>query len=227
MKCKNCKPEGAIVLLSGGQDSTTALYWAREEFETIKALSINYGQRHSIEIGSAIAISEMLGVEIEVLIFNNTLLKGGFLLQSGEIPSDYEGIAPTFVPGRNLLFLTIAANRAYIEGYKNIVIGVSQIDYSGYPDCRAETIISMEETIKKGFGVPIKIHTPLINLSKADSILLAQTLPGCMDALAFSHTCYNGDFPPCGKCPACILREKGFLEAGIADPLIEKAKEWI
>lgn len=226
MKCSNCKPEGAIVLLSGGQDSTTALYWALQEFEKVKTISINYGQRHKVELYSAINIADMAGVDIEIINIEENILKGGFLLQSGEIPSDYEGIAPTFVPARNLLFLTIAANRAYIEGYKNIVIGVSQVDYSGYPDCRHETIIAMEDAIRKGLGVPIKIHTPFINLSKAGTVLLAQTIPGCMEALAFSHTCYNGEFPPCGKCPACLLREKGFLEAGVTDPLMEKASLW-
>lgn len=218
-----CRPSGAIVLLSGGQDSTTALYWAKTMFEDVRTLSIHYGQRHWQEIYSADIIANRAGItHHEKLIIPDYTLKGGFLLEPGKIPVNYTGVAPTFVPGRNLLFLTIAANRAYTAGLYNIVIGVSQVDYSGYPDCRGEFIEEAKMVIRKALGIPIKIHTPLINLSKADTVRLAVELK-CIDEMEYTHTCYNGTFPPCGECPACLLRKKGFEEAGIEDPLNRRA----
>lgn len=226
MECKSCKKDGAIVLLSGGQDSTTALYWAKKKWKNIKALSIMYGQRHWIELQSAKTIAKMAEVEHEELNLYQNTLRGGFLLESGEITAEYEGIAPTFVPARNLLFLAVAANRAYITGYYNIVIGVSQTDYSGYPDCREDFIRSFEDTIWEGTRRHIVIHTPLMHKTKCETVKLASCMLGCMEALAHSHTCYNGEFPPCGKCPACVLRAKGFKEAEIEDPLIKKTKTY-
>jgi len=220
-----CDENSAIVLLSGGQDSTTALFWAKGHWDNVKALTIDYGQRHSIELIAAKKIAKIADVGQEELYIPGNTLKGGFLLGPGEIPEDFEGIAPTFVPGRNLLFLTIAANRAYTLGIPNIVIGTSQVDFSGYPDCRYEFIKSFEYCALNAFERQIKIYTPLMFLSKADTVELAMTLDGCYEALEHTHTCYNGEFPPCGHCPACLLREQGFLEAGVSDPLIERAKK--
>ena len=134
------------------------------------------------------------------------------------------GLEATFVPMRNALFLVLAANRAAVLGCNQIYIGVSQEDYGGYPDCRLDFIESMERSINQALDQRIYIETPLIQLNKKETVELAQTLPGCMEALAFSHTCYKGDYPPCGKCHACLLRARGFEQAGIQDPLVARAQ---
>jgi 7-cyano-7-deazaguanine synthase len=130
----------------------------------------------------------------------------------------------TFVPGRNLIFLTYAAALAYQRGIKHLVTGVAQTDYSGYPDCREETMTSLENTINLGMETEIQIHTPLMHLSKADTVRLARDV-GALEAMADTHTCYNGQRPPCGECPACALRAMGFEEAGIPDPLVAQPGE--
>ena len=131
-----------------------------------------------------------------------------------------EGELPvTFVPGRNLIFLTYAAAFAYHADIGNLVTGVAQTDYSGYPDCREETLKALEKAIQLGMEFDVKIHTPLMHLSKAETVKLAQEC-GAMEALALSHTCYRGLQPPCGACPACELRARGFAGASIKDPLI-------
>ena len=118
-----------------------------------------------------------------------------------------------------LIFLSLAAALAYKHEIKNIVTGVCQTDYSGYPDCRRDTIDSMERTLELGLGYEgMRIHTPLMYLTKAETVRMAQRMPGCMNALAYTITCYNGRRPGCGTCPACELRAKGFDEAGIQDP---------
>ena len=126
----------------------------------------------------------------------------------------------TFVPGRNLIFLTFAAAFAYQRSIENLVTGVAQTDYSGYPDCREKTIQSLQESIRLGMESAVRIHTPLMNLSKQETVELAVEL-GALGAMALTHTCYNGERPPCGQCPACVLRAKGFADAGVADPLVE------
>ena len=220
-----------LVVFSGGQDSTTCLYWAKEKFKGVHAVTFDYGQRHKIEIESAKKIAQLGGVESHEIIDITGMMKTtsplvDFSREVGQYRSVDElpgGIEPTFIPCRNILFLTIAANRAVVKGIKDLVIGVSAIDYGGYPDCRPKFIRSMEETLRHGLEMKINIYTPMISLSKKDTVLLASNLSGCMEALAYSHTCYEGKFPPCGKCHACLLRMKGFKEAGIEDPLIERA----
>lgn len=223
----------ALVVLSGGQDSTTCLFWAKKHYDEVIAISFEYGQRHSIELASSNIIAELAGVKRE-LITLGPILKGTSPLVNPEFEVEkYEsaetlpgGLEKTFVPGRNILFLTIAANRAYVENCDAIVTGVSQEDFGGYPDCREDFIFQMELALGEGFGRTFKIETPLVDLSKKETVLLAGQLgDGCWQALAYSHTCYNGMFPPCGKCHACLLREKGFNEAGYDDPLIERARE--
>lgn len=215
--------DGVVVVLSGGQDSTTCLYWAKQEFEglPIHALSFDYGQKHHIELQSAKKISQLAKVVHKIIPINSFAHLGNNAL-TGDQPlgQNSESNLPTsFVPGRNLIFLSFAAAYAYSLGFKQLVTGVAQTDYSGYPDCREETIQSLEQTINLGIQGKIKIHTPLMFKSKKETVLLARQL-GAMDALAFSHTCYLGQVPPCGSCPACLLRAKGFAEAEIADPLI-------
>ncbi|HIL87911.1 MAG TPA: 7-cyano-7-deazaguanine synthase QueC, partial [Deltaproteobacteria bacterium] len=136
-------------------------------------------------------------------------------LTEGELPN-------TFVPGRNLIFLTFAAAHAYQHGIHDLVVGVCQTDYSGYPDCRQNTVDALQVAINLGMESRMRIHTPLMWLTKAESVRLAEEV-GALEALSWSHTCYNGEFPPCGRCPACDLRAKGFAKAGIPDPLVVRA----
>jgi len=147
---------------------------------------------------------------------------GGNALTDSDIAvekSSGNDLPNSFVPGRNLIFLTFAAAFAWQRGISDLVAGVAQTDYSGYPDCRRDTIDALEQSLNLGMERTFTIHTPLMNLSKKETVELARDL-GALDAMGFTHTCYNGQRPPCGTCPACQLRAKGFLEAGIADPLI-------
>ena len=230
----------ALVVLSGGQDSTTCLAWARNRFDEVHALTINYGQRHAIEIAGA----KMVGIlgqldSHEILTLPAGILEGTSPLtdpnqpvpqytSQDEVP---DGVAKTFVPLRNQFFLTLAANRAFVLGCTHLVTGVCQTDYSGYPDCRQEFVDSLTETINKGTFTgedwllgELTIHTPLMNLTKAESVDLA-IAEGAYGMLAYSHTAYDGSYPPAGTDAASLLRAKGFEEADIPDPLILRA--WI
>ena len=129
------------------------------------------------------------------------------------------GLPVTFVPGRNLVLLTFAAAWAWPRGIEHIVTGVAQTDYSGYPDCRQETLDALVHTLRLGMERDFNIHAPLMDLTKKETVELARDL-GAIDALALTHTCYEGQRPPCGRCQACQLRAKGFAEAGIEDPLV-------
>jgi 7-cyano-7-deazaguanine synthase len=216
----------ALVVLSGGQDSTTCLYWAIERFGVNKVASVtfDYGQRHRIELACAKEIAEFAKVPNVMLPINTFAALGGDALTDPDIAvapgSDGEtGLPNTFVPGRNLVFLTFAAAYAYQHGFAHLVTGVAQTDYSGYPDCREDTMQALQTALQKGLESEIQIHTPLMHLSKKATIQLAQRL-GALPAMAMTHTCYNGERPPCGACPACELRAKGFEDAGVADPLV-------
>lgn len=218
----------ALVLLSGGQDSTTCLYWAKQKHDEVTALCIAYGQRHAVELDAARKVAELAGVCLEVLQLG-TILKGTSPLVSGNTLGKYDevehlpgGIEPTFVPGRNALFLVLAVNRALVLGFDHVVTGVCEEDYGGYPDCRRSFIDSMEHAMSLATEQHVVIETPLMHLTKAESVHLAVTLPGCVEAMAHSHTCYDGAVPPCGKCHACHLRARGFQQAGVPDPLIER-----
>ncbi len=224
--------EKCLIIFSGGQDSTTCLYWARERFREVYAVTFDYGQRHRVEVAAAREIGRLAGViEQEVIDLRGMLESVSPLTDLSRDVGQYEsvralpgGLEPTFIPARNILFLTIAANRAYARGILDMIIGVSAVDYGGYPDCRPQFVSLMEETLNTGMETDMKIHTPLIGLTKKETVLLAAGMAGCLEALALSHTCYNGEFPPCGQCHACLLREKGFREAGLEDPLLIRAK---
>jgi len=223
------KHDQALVLLSGGQDSTTCLYWAMSHFgrDRVTAISFDYGQRHRIELECAATIAATAGVTHSCLPIDTFTALGGDALTDSDVQVGIEldrqtGLPNTFVPGRNLIFLTFAAAYAYQRGIRHLVAGVAQTDYSGYPDCRLQTIVSLQETIRLGMEIDVEIHTPLIHKSKKETIELARDI-GALDAMADTHTCYNGKRPPCGACPACLLRAKGFAEAGIDDPLITHA----
>jgi 7-cyano-7-deazaguanine synthase len=214
---------GAVVVLSGGQDSTTCLWWAIERFgrANVECLTFDYGQRHRIELECAARVAEHAGVAATVLPIDTFRALGGNALTDDDIGVDSASgnkLPATFVPGRNLVFLTYAAAWAWPRDIADIVTGVAQTDYSGYPDCRRETIDSLENTLLLGMERPFNIHTPLMQLSKAETVLLARDL-GALDAMALTHTCYEGKRPPCGQCQACVLRAKGFAEAGVEDPL--------
>ncbi len=215
----------AIVLLSGGQDSTTALFWAKQRFDPLYALTIDYGQRHRIELDAACTVARMAGVaEHRIVPFPllSSLARSALLNSQEPILEVGRGNLPTsFVPGRNLFFLLIASVWAYELECHDVVGGMCQTDYSGYPDCRRATIDALEEAIRLGMEWEVHIHTPLMFLTKAQIVQLAQEV-GAMEALAYSHTCYEGRFPPCSACPACRLRAKGFEEAGIEDPLLRR-----
>ncbi|MDQ5908954.1 MAG: 7-cyano-7-deazaguanine synthase [Pseudomonadota bacterium] len=216
----------ALVVLSGGQDSTTCLYWALRQFGNgqVEAVTFDYGQRHRLELDCAARVAAQAGVPQTVLPINTLAALGGNALTETGIPVQdgvdvQTGLPNTFVPGRNLIFLTFAAALAYPRGIHHLVTGVAQTDYSGYPDCRQATIQALEQAIQLGMAYDLTIHAPLMFKSKADTVRMADEL-GALPALADTHTCYNGVRPPCGECPACRLRARGFAEAGIADPLL-------
>jgi 7-cyano-7-deazaguanine synthase len=218
----------ALVLLSGGQDSTTCLYWAIERFgkADVAAVSFDYGQRHRIELDCAAAVAEFAGVDHRSLPINTFAAIGGDALTDPEIAvasavDESSRLPNTFVPGRNLVFLTYAAALAWRRGIDHLVTGVAQTDYSGYPDCREETVKALQKTLRLGMESRVAIHAPLMHLSKKQTVELARDL-GALPAMALTHTCYNGKRPPCGECPACILRARGFAQAGIEDPLLSE-----
>jgi 7-cyano-7-deazaguanine synthase len=216
----------ALVVLSGGQDSTTCLYWAIDRFgrEQVSTVTFDYGQRHRIELDCAGEIAEFAGVPNVVLPIDTFAALGGDALTAPDIEVESKvdeetGLPNTFVPGRNLIFLTFAAAFAYQRNIAHLVTGVAQTDYSGYPDCREETMSALQTAIQQGMESEVQIHTPLMHLSKKETVELAQEL-GALPAMAMTHTCYNGERPPCGHCAACELRAKGFAEARIVDPLL-------
>ncbi len=213
----------AVVVLSGGQDSTTCLYWALERFgsDRVEALTFDYGQRHRLELDCAGQVAKHAGVAHTTVPIDTFAALGRNALTDSDIAVEEapgDGLPNTFVPGRNLIFLTFAAAFAWQRDIADLVIGVAQTDYSGYPDCRRDTIDALEQSLNLGMERKFRIHTPLMNLSKKQTVELARDL-GALDAMALTHTCYNGQRPPCGECPACKLRAKGFLEAGVTDPL--------
>lgn len=216
----------AMVVLSGGQDSVTCLYWAKARFTEVHAISFHYGQRHERELVAASVIAEGAGVPHEVVDLRGygKLAKSALTDPTIDVSATggHQGLPSTFTPGRNLVFLTVAASAALVKGINTLVTGVCQTDYSGYPDCRRETMDALERAIERGNGIErFWISTPLMYLNKAQSVILARTLSEeCWKALALSVTCYHGRVPGCGECPACELRAKGFKEAGFEDPAL-------
>ncbi len=216
--------EKGLVVLSGGQDSTTCLYWAIDRFgrDNVGTVTFDYGQRHRIELECAANVATHAGVSNECLPIDTFNALGGDALTDAGIDvsaTETSGLPNTFVPGRNIIFLTFAAAYAYQRGIRHLVTGVAQTDYSGYPDCREASIRALEETLRLGMEYDLTIHTPLMHLSKKQTVEMARDLGG-LEAMALTHTCYNGKRPPCGQCPACKLRANGFAEAGIEDPLL-------
>lgn len=240
----------ALVVLSGGQDSVTCLAWAKENYTEVHAISFDYNQRHKIELDAALKTGQMLGVKSHEFVTLGPILQGKSpLTNPNEQLEKYDNFGQmdskignrrelTFVPMRNALFLTIAANRAEVMGGADIVTGVCQMDDANYDDCRETFIKATADYINKALGHdhretpdedgniylrPIKIVTPLMFLSKAQTVKLALTLPECYDALAYSHTSYDGTYPPTDNNHSNVLRAQGFLEAGVPDPLVVRA----
>ena len=211
----------AVVIFSGGQDSTTCLYWALKRFDIVEAITFNYGQKHSIELEQAemICEEEMVKQTIIDLSFLNTIVDSA-LTSNGDVNVINEkGLPSSFVPNRNQLFITLAHAYAQKIGATNLVGGMCETDFSGYPDCRREFIDSIAASSNLGSQSTIVIHTPLMWLNKAQTFQLAKDLKCLNKVILWSHTCYNGDREHqhewgfgCGECPACELRKKGFEE---------------
>lgn len=219
----------AIVLLSGGLDSTTCAYLARQAGDEIYALSFDYGQRHTRELDAARAVAQAVGAkEHVVMTFNMRLWGGSALTADIDVPLDRDesamgtDIPVTYVPGRNTIFLAFAASYAEAKGATKIHLGINALDYSGYPDCRPEFLAAFQEVVRQGTkvgveGHPIELVAPLMHLDKA-GIVRAGLAAGADYALSWS--CYVGGDTPCGHCDSCLLRAKGFADAGLADPAL-------
>lgn len=225
----------AVVLLSGGLDSTTAAAVARREGWELFALTLRYGQVHAAELAAARRVAVWLGVTRHVeLDVDLRAFGGSSLVGAGEIPKDRvvdstPGIPSTYVPARNTVFLSLALGWAEVLGAERIVIGVNALDYSGYPDCRPEFIAAFEYlaslATKAGVeGRPLRVFAPLLPLSKAGIIRLGRELG--VD-YGLTHSCYDPrpDGGPCGRCDSCQLRAKGFAEAGLPDPVVPASTE--
>jgi len=226
------KNRKAVVLLSGGLDSATTLAVARSEGFLLFALTFRYGQRHGREIEAAKKIASSLGVaEHRIIDIDLAQLDGSALTDwAVEVPKDrdnlgkHDRIPPTYVPARNTIFLSYALAWAEVLGAFDIFIGVNSADYSGYPDCRAEFVASFEKTANLATAAAVegkgqyRIHTPIINMTKAQIILTGTELK--VD-YSLTHSCYDPDEQgkSCGRCDACRLRLKGFAEAGLKDPI--------
>jgi len=209
--------ESAVVLFSGGQDSATCLFWAKKQFKKVYALSFLYGQKHQKEVEIARTIAEKADVEFHLIDATFISKLGSSSLTDSSIEMDQEkpteSFPNTFVPGRNLFFLSIAAVFAREKGVRHLVTGVSQTDFSGYPDCRDSFVRSLNVTLNLAMDEQFVIHTPLMWIDKTETWALADKL-GVFDLVRNETlTCYNGiPADGCGHCPACKLRNHGLQE---------------
>ncbi len=211
----------ALIIFSGGQDSTTCLYWGLKNYKEVEAITFNYGQNHSVELDQSKIICKKEGIKQTIvdISFLDTLVESALTSGGNVNEVNEKGLPASFVPNRNQLFITLAHSYAQKIGAETLITGVCQTDYSGYPDCREMFIRSIETVSNYGSDSDIKIETPLMNLTKGETFLLAQDF-NCLDeVITLSHTCYNGsrnDFHEwgygCDNCPACELRKKGFNE---------------
>lgn len=222
----------AVVLLSGGLDSTVTAAFAKKQGYQCLSLAFDYGQRHRIELRRSQAVAQRLGFEHQMIYLDLRSAGGSALTSDLSVPKTITGepegredaIPSTYVPARNLVFLSIAAAFAEARGAGDIFIGVNRVDYSGYPDCRPEFISAFERALQLGTkagtqGRAIRVQTPIVNLTKAEIVLLGRDLAAPME---LTWTCYDPTLSqrPCGQCDACLYRQKGFLEAGFADPAL-------
>ena len=223
----------ALVLFSGGQDSTTCLAWALENFTTVETLGFTYGQRHNIEMSVRAPVREALRAGfpawadklgedhvIDLAVLGQ--VSESALTRESEITLAASGLPTTFVPGRNLVFLTFAAMLAYRRGARHIIGGMCETDFSGYPDSRDDSVKAMQLALNTGMGTNFVLHTPLMWIDKAQTWKLAETLGGAalIELIRTgTHTCYNGERGQlhdwgygCGTCPACALRAQGYAQ---------------
>ena len=232
----------ALVVLSGGQDSTTCLFIAKHNFDEVHAITFDYGQRHAIEIDSACKVAKMADVASHEIIDVRNMLVSSSPLTSDAILEQYENaeqmehvigtrIEKTFVPMRNMLFLTIAMNRAVAREIPCVITGICQADNANYPDCTEVFRDGFQAAANFALGTAgvnptddhFRILTPLMTLTKAQTAAVAYTMPDCWEALAYSHTSYDGKYPPTDMNHANVLRAKGFEDAGLPDPLVLRA----
>ena len=225
------QPDSALVLFSGGQDSTTCLAWALDRFERVETIGFDYGQRHRIELDVRSVVLDRirsdftawggrLGEDHMIDLSSLGQISDTALTRDVDVAMQANGLPNTFVPGRNILFLGYAAAIAYRRGLKHLVTGVCETDFSGYPDCRDDTIKAMQLTLNLGMATRFVIHTPLMWIDKAQTWALAEQLGGApfVDLVCDeTHTCYNGDRTHrhpwgygCGACPACEIRANGW-----------------
>jgi 7-cyano-7-deazaguanine synthase len=224
---------GALVLFSGGQDSTTCVAWALSRYEKVETIGFDYGQRHAVELSVRPSIlqklktlspdwEKALGEDHMIDLSLVSKISDTALTQNVEIAMQENGLPNTFVPGRNLLFMTVAATVAYRRGLEVLVGGMCETDFSGYPDCRNDTMQALETTLNLGMGTRFKIETPLMWIDKAATWKMAHELGGepLVDLIREeSHTCYLGERGTlhdwgfgCGTCPACELRARGYRQ---------------
>lgn len=206
----------ALVVFSGGQDSTTCLFQAMQQYgaENVQAITFAYGQRHGIELERAASIAQELGIRQTVLDLSliTAITHNALTDAQAAIQTDAQGMPNTFVDGRNALFLLYAAIYAKSQNIRDIFIGVCETDFSGYPDCRQIFVQSMNVTLNLAMAYDFRLHTPLMYLTKKETWALADEL-GVLDYIRTrTHTCYLGVDGGCHECPSCILRERGLAE---------------
>jgi 7-cyano-7-deazaguanine synthase len=214
--------EAAGVILSGGLDSTVCMALAQRDYESVLAVTFDYGQRHKVEVGHAAAVAGVYPAEHLVVPIDLRGWGGSALTDPSVAVPDHggEGIPVTYVPARNLIFLSIAMGIAEARDLDAVYIGINALDYSGYPDCRPEFIESFAGTaalaLKRGVeGRPVEVRAPLVEMTKPDIVRLGVELGA---PLHLTYSCYRGGNTACGACDSCRLRAKGFAEAGMADP---------
>ncbi|CAL4324438.1 7-cyano-7-deazaguanine synthase QueC [Buchnera aphidicola] len=213
------KKSKALVIFSGGQDSTTCLIQARKKYEEVHAITFNYGQRHQQEIKVAVDLIKIINIYKHKII-NISNLNKLFLssltnknLFSKKKKNNFSDLPDTFVPGRNILFLILSSIYSYNHNIQDIILGVNQIDFSGYPDCRSEFINSINSSIKLGMSYPFLLKTPLINLNKSEIWALSDFYNQTSLIMHYTLTCYNGiKGKGCDKCKACQIRNTGYKE---------------
>ena len=206
----------ALVVFSGGQDSTTCLFQAMQQYgaENVQAITFAYGQRHGIELERAASIAKELGIRQTVLDLSliTAITHNALTDAQAAIQTDAQGMPNTFVDGRNALFLLYAAIYAKSQNIRDIFIGVCETDFSGYPDCRQIFVQSMNVTLNLAMAYDFRLHTPLMYLTKKETWALADEL-GVLDYIRTrTHTCYLGVDGGCHECPSCVLRERGLAE---------------
>jgi 7-cyano-7-deazaguanine synthase len=218
----------AVVLLSGGLDSTTALYWARARGFSVEGLCVDYGQRHARELGSARRVARLAGAPLHELRLPLPWLSTSSLVNKARALPDVPlarigggAIPSTYVPGRNTIFLSLGLSLADAIGADAVVIGANALDYSGYPDCRPPYLRAFEKAARLGSRRPaLKILAPLLTLDKRRIVELAVRLGAPIER---TWSCYAGGARPCGRCDSCKLRAKGFSQAGLKDPTEARA----